>query len=782
MDLTSIIQDSEAVYDDIHHKHKKEYLEDSITENSILNTGIEKDITEVMEKFWNKPDTAIVRNISNFENSNGIIKAEGDIRFRYQGYDVTAKYLEYDTQKKKILLSGDVMFISEDASIFASNIEYFSETKSYRIYNTDNILGPEVLGHGVSGNWYLKSPRGSGKRSSHEFNSCSITSCGIENPHYEIKADYMRIKPGERIILKNADFYLGSKLLFTIPSLNIPLDNDQDYKMPTFGYSDSLGYYFKSRWGIEIGKDVDLDIIVRYYSYLKDVQKSGNGFGGKLKYKRGLFEGSQYFYQLPSKYFYHYEGVHTHNIHGGVLKLASLFRTRRSEFGSSYLPTTFYSVEYYKAGALSKNGLSAEQYKYHYPDKNIEQIEYEFNHSARNTKGVRLSNALDVKYKLESDSSYISKSDYNDFRSQIYLDWKTKYDHDFFNVATYYRRKFYLHEYNVNDIRLPDKSDLIPELKLSTSFKKLFHNTDFKFYETLPLDVDIKTFSAFSDRIYDNSTKEEEKRYFKYLNAKSLSLKSSKDIHRSYIDFGWKNVFNQSFFEGDTSHYDVSFKPYIQYHLNSLLYFKNTLVYNHYDGYTPFDIYHFSKEKHLSFLLSLKSKQLLDFSLSTRYNLREDRPKVKKYPWSPLVCSLNLTPWQDFKINLSSRYLFKSLAWSDIYLDMVGTLFGCDMKWENYFTDHISSHERKKTLKRSRLALKGLEIGPILATVCMEYNGFEKTFRDFSWVLTYNLHCAELSLVKKRLSGSPVGEYSYGLFFNLKSYPEELGKFFRKTE
>jgi lipopolysaccharide assembly outer membrane protein LptD (OstA) len=112
-----------------------------------------------------------------------------------------------------------------------------------------------------------------------DLKKSSFTTCEYAHPHYHIKARLIQIYPGERLVVRDATFYLGSLPLFWTPVFVQHFTGKSRLLLPSPGYSDFAG------WSVKSG----------YYFYLSP-QMEGN-LRLDWREKKGWAGGLEFFYR-----------------------------------------------------------------------------------------------------------------------------------------------------------------------------------------------------------------------------------------------------------------------------------------------------------------------------------------------------------------------------------------------------------------------------------------------------------------------------------------------------
>ncbi len=759
IDLSSAVEESFLIYDSFPDRNsvKEKYAED--LESLIADEQKAANYEKVMDDIWHHPDMAVIREIRFFHQEKDIIKAWGSVRFRYSGTDLTADYFEYDRKNKIVIFKGNVLLASTDATIQADRIEYDAETKTTRWYGAKSVLGPDITDSEFTESLYVDSWTGGSTSKEIEGSNCTVTSCGLYYPHYQLKVESMRIFPGDKIILKNVDVYINGTYRFTLPSLFLPLNGNTETSLPRFGYNEKLGYFVKSRWGFEVSNDstdsVVFEFLVRYYSNF------GWSLGNIITYKTPVASGSQHMYFMASDNYLKYTANHKQSFHIGEFGFKNQFHTKENEF-RAYKPYQDFKIDYSKR-IKSANVTASTTYRNFY---NLKQGDV--------TTKVTHTDSASLPFNLSTDTEVIyeknfreipQQEDWNDASKDIDFRWRGSHSNSYFDTSLLYKKHLYLQGEDPNEKKSPSSSDRIPEVTFRTSWDKMLQRGKFKFTKAVPLDIELKYFSAYANsRLYNE-----------YLSSKVVKLKSNKSLRSKYFTSGWNIEYEQHYHEKDTAHFNFKLAPKFEYHLGNKINFENSVHIRYDHGFSPFRSDLFNHQNYSNHELTVRPNDYIKASVKTRYDFKQAQENPHSFALGSLNWNMMLTPTEKTKLNLNSSFSPKDRKWGDINLNVRGEAGGCSFNWTNRWSDFKRKDEvLQKILRTSELSVSALSIMPFIITFSSKYDGIKKKFVDRKLILTYDMHCTELSFLYKKDFFGNKAEYEYGVFFALKGYPREF--------
>ena len=198
--------------------------------------------------------------------------------------EVVADSLEYKREQKKITATGNVVVTYKNLKLQADRAEVFTGTKIANAeghvtvfdgksslsgekaeYNFQNRSGIFPHGKGYQFPWYAYG-ESIEQISKDEFRvkNGTVTTCNLENPHYDLIAKDVTVYPNDKIVLKNAFLRILKKKVFWIPYMTIPLDERESPIEIKTGYSSNYGFYILTAKGFSLSKNVKIKGHVDY--------------------------------------------------------------------------------------------------------------------------------------------------------------------------------------------------------------------------------------------------------------------------------------------------------------------------------------------------------------------------------------------------------------------------------------------------------------------------------------------------------------------------------------
>lgn len=222
---------------------------------------------------------------------------EGDVRFRYEGYTVTADRATWRRSREEVTLEGNVTVTTARQTVFADFVRVNTRTREFFTRDGRTIIYPDQIGQGIvqpvriSGQTYEQ--LGRNYRATVGF----LTTCDFPNPHYKIGFRQADIIPNNRIVLRDSVLYRYEKPVARIKYLVIPIREEVRYSyLPYAGRTEEEGYFVKNALGYTLGRFLPGLLRVDY------MQKKGIGLGFDQAYQyAGIAAGTFLLYSLRDR-------------------------------------------------------------------------------------------------------------------------------------------------------------------------------------------------------------------------------------------------------------------------------------------------------------------------------------------------------------------------------------------------------------------------------------------------------------------------------------------------
>lgn len=210
------------------------------------------------------------------------ITAEGNVKITYGDVKLFCDSIEVDTQAQKAACKGNVRIEHPDGVL----------TGDYIVYDLLNKKGEIITAEVKAFPWFGYSEETKRvQENEYLLKKGFFTTCDLDEPHYRIAAEEIRIFPDEKIIAKNAVFYIGKVPVLWFPYYYHPIIQTKSKVQFIFGNSSDWGYFVLSAWRFHIKGNSKVDVLLDYrtkkgfaeganlYYYLSDFGLDGLGEG-----------------------------------------------------------------------------------------------------------------------------------------------------------------------------------------------------------------------------------------------------------------------------------------------------------------------------------------------------------------------------------------------------------------------------------------------------------------------------------------------------------------------
>ena len=239
----------------------------------------------------------------------GIIVAEGNVSITYGDVKLTCDRIEVNTKQRAAFCEGNVRIEHPEGVLEGDRIRY-----------DFNLKEGEIIGGEVTAYPWFGSAEESAKVGPNEYvlKGGYITTCDLDGPHYHIKAGEIRVFPDEKVIAKNAVFYIGSVPVLWVPYYYHPIIQSRAKVQFIPGVTSEWGYFLLSAWRAYVQGNSRVDGLLDYrtkkgfagganfYYNLVDFGMDGLGYGLLRayfinQYGLGTYDGTSFRGEDPNK-------------------------------------------------------------------------------------------------------------------------------------------------------------------------------------------------------------------------------------------------------------------------------------------------------------------------------------------------------------------------------------------------------------------------------------------------------------------------------------------------
>jgi lipopolysaccharide assembly outer membrane protein LptD (OstA) len=244
-----------------------------------------------------------------FEKEKRIV-AEGNVSIVYGEVTLTCDRIDVDTVSQKAICTGNVHVEHPEGVLTGYKIIYDFPNKKGEILEAEikhpeGTIKSEHVEYDFEGKlgkledveveaypWFAEAGETARvSESEYVLKNGMITTCDHDSPHYRIQAGEIKIYPDEKVVAKNAVFYIGEVPVMWVPYYYHPIIQTKAKVQFIPGQSSEWGYFLLSAWRFYIKGNTKVDILVDYRT------KKGFAEGANLYYfaddlgLRGLGKG-----------------------------------------------------------------------------------------------------------------------------------------------------------------------------------------------------------------------------------------------------------------------------------------------------------------------------------------------------------------------------------------------------------------------------------------------------------------------------------------------------------
>ena len=176
----------------------------------------------------------------------GVYRLIGKVTLESDDTTITADAAEYTRDDGTILADGNVAIETADhVTYHGDKLCYSVKTRAWKFtdYAVDYL--PGYLGKRLTGTVYLKGGAFSGLAGKLEGRNTRITTCDEPTPHYCLVGEQVEIIPGDKLIARNVDVYIGNRKIMRLPWFIVWLKNQRTPFVPDSGSNSVEGKYVR---------------------------------------------------------------------------------------------------------------------------------------------------------------------------------------------------------------------------------------------------------------------------------------------------------------------------------------------------------------------------------------------------------------------------------------------------------------------------------------------------------------------------------------------------------
>ena len=227
---------------------------------------------------------------------NGLTIATGNVTVELDGMRLDCQRLIYDpasglvTAERECLFSWGDNFAASDTLILDVNAKPAELT-----YAAGKSEGLSAGSKSFEGSLYFWADKMYYTEESVKLDRAVLTTCDVEanDLHYKINSEEVTLYPDDKVIAKNTSFTIQGTQLYTVPTVVIPLDEQEQQRQsyfPSVGYNSLDGAFLRNAFNYSFDRG-------NYGSAHVDVyQRSGIGYGVEHFFDLGELGGGNIYY------------------------------------------------------------------------------------------------------------------------------------------------------------------------------------------------------------------------------------------------------------------------------------------------------------------------------------------------------------------------------------------------------------------------------------------------------------------------------------------------------
>jgi LPS-assembly protein len=681
-----------------------------------------------------EPDLQIVRSGTESRIRGDFVTIRGGAEIIYRGYRIFADSIDGNLRNETFDLQGNVTVLGDRDVIRGDRVVLDTRNEVFTAYDTSSQVSPQTTGGPLLDLLYVRSQRSSGTPSRSFYHDANCTTCSYhDEPHYELEAADVDLRPGKRAILRKTRIRIFGKTVISLPYLVIPLEEYRYKYLPEVGQSDDEGWYIKNRYGIPLQGD---DLVVARLDYMS---KLGTGYGGDWSYRNRQLNGSLGAYAISGEI----NTLAITNRHRQDIGWANF--TLENDFQrSNYLLAPGATIVNNRAGLNIPQGRSNTRLTYarNANESTFQSSVYEaVSLSDQREFGRGLRTTTDVNW-TTTTSEFSSTSD---VREQVDVRFRGQQETARGTAAIDYQRSIPVGE----AAQFVGGNDRTPVISFSTDATRVLGQQRGR---KVPFNLEV-SWGEFFDAL------------------------TSDRIGRSYVDFSFRSAervgsrlnvttngaFRQGVYSDDTAQYTLGLNNQTSYNLGRDTAINFRYSYSRPYGFAPLLIDRAGETNIATLDASVRPIRSFLIGAQTGYDLL--RLKESNAAWQQVGIRTEYTPTQSVLFRTLSTYDTFSEQWSNIRMDLTyrpgATSISIGARYDGF----------RKQWGTVNAFVDGLKIGRSKLSAILNYNGYTKELDAQQYSFTYDLHCAEavLTWVESRSGFRPGREIQF--FLRLKAFP-----------
>lgn len=201
-----------------------------------------------------------------------------DILAHWREYTIQAESVEGNLDRGEYLFQGRVTLEGGGIDAHGEMLRLNVRRRLWQMQGAGADLLPDFLKNQLRGTVRLSGQQLQGEQQEAQMQRGEVTTCLLERPHYHFSASSVDVVVDKRLVARGVSLSALDRKLFTLPTLVVPLDKRLSRgTLPQVGQSVEEGYYVKTALGYLLGDNAGT-------ARIDLMQKKGIGLGIDQQY------------------------------------------------------------------------------------------------------------------------------------------------------------------------------------------------------------------------------------------------------------------------------------------------------------------------------------------------------------------------------------------------------------------------------------------------------------------------------------------------------------------
>lgn len=201
-----------------------------------------------------------------------------NILARWRDYTIRAESVEGNADRGEYLFKGGVTLEGGGLSAQGQMLRINVRGRRWQMEGGKADLLPEFLRHQLQEAVRLTGEQLQGEQQEARLQKGEVTTCMLDHPHYHFSSGNVDVVADKRLVARDVGLNVLGRRLFALPSLVVPLDRRLSRgTLPQVGHSVEEGYYVKTALGYLLGDNAGT-------ARIDLMQRKGIGLGFDQQY------------------------------------------------------------------------------------------------------------------------------------------------------------------------------------------------------------------------------------------------------------------------------------------------------------------------------------------------------------------------------------------------------------------------------------------------------------------------------------------------------------------